>query len=144
MQTSKLTTHSCGFSSADDSEGDLGPLRRVRTKFTGEQISQLEKSFGKHQYLGAAQRRSTADRLHLTETQVKTWFQNRRMKLKREVQDMRAAEFLAPIALPPVTSFQHHAMSGQRARLCHPARALHCSPVHVQPLIQPLFAPCYF
>uniref|UniRef100_A0A672NH89 Homeobox domain-containing protein n=1 Tax=Sinocyclocheilus grahami TaxID=75366 RepID=A0A672NH89_SINGR len=67
--------------------------RRVRTKFSSEQISRLEKSFSKHKYLGATQRRRTAEKLQLSETQVKTWFQNRRMKLKREVQDARAAEF---------------------------------------------------
>ncbi|XP_056093175.1 ventral expressed homeobox [Rhinichthys klamathensis goyatoka] len=140
-----ITSDSCGYTSAsesddvaDDSEGESGARRRARTKFTSEQVARLEKSFSKHKYLGATQRRKIAEKLHLSETQVKTWFQNRRMKLKREVQDMRAAEFLVPTFLPPVTSFQHHATSGQRARLYYPARALQ---QRVHPV---LFAPCYF
>ncbi|XP_061546519.1 homeobox protein pv.1-like [Phycodurus eques] len=73
--------------------------RRVRTKFTPEQISRLLKIFDKHKYLEAGERVKTARKLGLTETQVRTWFQNRRMKLKREVQD------LAPQAQPVM--FQH-------------------------------------
>ncbi|KAK9964873.1 hypothetical protein ABG768_006006 [Culter alburnus] len=147
-------TNSCGYTSAsesdvgEDSEGESGPQRRVRTKFTSEQISSLEKTFSKHKYLGATQRRKIAEKLHLSETQVKTWFQNRRMKLKREVQDMRAADFFVPTVLPPVTSFQHHAMSGQRARLFYPARALQRIPVQQMPQQQHLhpmlFAPVTF
>uniref|UniRef100_A0A3P9ADW5 Homeobox domain-containing protein n=1 Tax=Esox lucius TaxID=8010 RepID=A0A3P9ADW5_ESOLU len=77
--------------------------RRLRTKFTTDQISRLERTFNKHKYLGATQRRKIAEKLKLSETQVKTWFQNRRMKLKREVQDLRP-EFFAPPAslLPPL------------------------------------------
>nr|XP_055025896.1 ventral expressed homeobox [Misgurnus anguillicaudatus] len=133
-------TNSCGYTSAsesgDDSEGETGPHRRLRTKFTTEQISCLEKTFNKHKYLGATQRRKIAEKLHLSETQVKTWFQNRRMKLKREVQDMRAAQYFVPTLLPPLTSFQHHAMSGQRA----PHVYIQRMPVQHQPM---LFTPCY-
>lgn len=44
--------------------------RRVRTKFTTEQIAKLEKIFSKHKYLDAGERMKTAQRLGLTETQV--------------------------------------------------------------------------
>ncbi|XP_039640715.1 ventral expressed homeobox [Perca fluviatilis] len=108
--------NSCGYTSGsesevgDDSEGEAGTQqRRMRTKFTSEQISKLEKAFRKHRYLGAMQRRKTAEKLNLSETQVKTWFQNRRMKLKREVQDLRP-EFLS---VPAALLFQHPALSGQ-------------------------------
>ena len=53
-----------------DAEKD-GPQRRVRTKFTPEQISKLEKIFNKHKYLDAGERVKTAQKLHLTETQVR-------------------------------------------------------------------------
>uniref|UniRef100_A0A8C2K112 Homeobox domain-containing protein n=1 Tax=Cyprinus carpio TaxID=7962 RepID=A0A8C2K112_CYPCA len=147
-------TNSCGYTSAsesdagDESEGESASQRRVRTKFSSDQISRLEKTFSKHKYLGATQRRRTAEKLQLSETQVKTWFQNRRMKLKREVQDMRAAEFFVPTVLPPVTSFQHHTVSGQRSRLYFPPQSLQRIPArqmapepHLHPM---LFAPCYF
>ncbi|XP_047459523.1 homeobox protein MSX-2-like [Mugil cephalus] len=111
--------NSCGYTSGsesevgDDSEGETAQQRRMRTKFTSEQITKLESTFNKHKYLGATQRRKIAEKLNLSETQVKTWFQNRRMKLKREVQDMRP-EFLAvPAALLPPVLIQHPFLSGQ-------------------------------
>uniref|UniRef100_A0A673GCC2 Homeobox domain-containing protein n=1 Tax=Sinocyclocheilus rhinocerous TaxID=307959 RepID=A0A673GCC2_9TELE len=122
---------------SDESEGESASQRRVRTKFSSDQISRLEKTFSKHKYLGASQRRRTAEKLQLSETQVKTWFQNRRMKLKREVQDARAAEFF--VVLPPVTSFQHHAASGQRERLYFPPQ------IPARQIPPPmLFPSCYF
>ncbi|XP_073690628.1 ventral expressed homeobox [Garra rufa] len=143
--------NSCGYSSgseSDESEGESGPQRRVRTKFSSDQISRLEKTFCKHKYLGATQRRKIAEKLELSETQVKTWFQNRRMKLKREVQDMRTADGFAPAVLPPVTVFQHHALSGQRPPLYYQPQSLQRIPARQmppQPHLHPLlFAPCYF
>ncbi|NWI08818.1 VENT1 protein, partial [Crypturellus soui] len=62
-----------------------GRARRLRTAFSAEQISTLESSFQRHQYLGAAERRKLAGRMQLSEVQIKTWFQNRRMKLKRQL-----------------------------------------------------------
>ncbi|NXX16509.1 VNT1B protein, partial [Podargus strigoides] len=59
--------------------------RRLRTAFSAEQLSTLESSFQRHQYLGAAERRKLAGRMRLSEVQIKTWFQNRRMKLKRQL-----------------------------------------------------------
>uniref|UniRef100_A0A3P8S5A5 Ventral homeobox n=1 Tax=Amphiprion percula TaxID=161767 RepID=A0A3P8S5A5_AMPPE len=102
-----------------------GPQRRVRTKFTPEQISKLEKTFNKHKYLDAGERVKTAQKLSLTETQVRTWFQNRRMKLKRELQD-----YLAPQVtfqhLPPV---QYQGMAGQRPLYAATDRAFYPLPV---------------
>ncbi|NXQ39854.1 VNT1B protein, partial [Catharus fuscescens] len=63
--------------------------RRLRTAFSAEQISTLESSFQRQQYLGAAERRQLAGRMRLSEVQIKTWFQNRRMKLKRQLQELR-------------------------------------------------------
>ncbi|KAM4702838.1 uncharacterized protein WCC33_011368 [Rhinophrynus dorsalis] len=76
---------------ASDEEGKMG--RRLRTAFTSDQISTLEKTFQKHRYLGAVERRKLAAKLRLSEVQIKTWFQNRRMKYKREIQDGRPDPF---------------------------------------------------
>lgn len=54
----------------DEMEKD-GPQRRVRTKFTTEQIDKLEKIFAKHKYLDAGERVKTAQKLNLSETQVR-------------------------------------------------------------------------
>lgn len=48
-----------------------GPQRRVRTKFSAEQIAKLEKIFNKHKYLDGGERVKTAQNLGLTETQVR-------------------------------------------------------------------------
>lgn len=67
---------SCGYTSGsesevgDDSEGEGAQQRRMRTKFTSEQVSKLENTFSKHKYLGATQRRKIAEKLKLSETQV--------------------------------------------------------------------------
>lgn len=55
-----------------DSEGEANSQqRRMRTKFTSEQINKLEKTFIKHKYLGATQRRKISEKLNLSETQVR-------------------------------------------------------------------------
>ena len=52
--------------------------RRARTAFTDHQLSVLELSFDRRKYLSVHERNDLATRLQLTETQVKTWYQNRR------------------------------------------------------------------
>lgn len=44
--------------------------RRLRTAFSAEQLSTLESSFQRQQYLGAAERRRLAGRMRLSEVQV--------------------------------------------------------------------------
>lgn len=54
----------------DDSEGEAVQQRRMRTKFSSEQIGKLEDAFSRRRYLGAGQRRRMAEKLQLSETQV--------------------------------------------------------------------------
>ena len=52
--------------------------RKARTAFTDHQLQTLEKSFERQKYLSVQDRMELAAKLQLTDTQVKTWYQNRR------------------------------------------------------------------
>ena len=58
--------------------------RKLRTVFTEKQLEGLETKFVEKKYLSVPDRMELASRLELSETQVKTWFQNRRMKCKKQ------------------------------------------------------------
>ncbi|PFX28123.1 barH-like 1 homeobox protein [Stylophora pistillata] len=58
--------------------------RRKRTAFTSFQLKCLEEKFMMNKYLTIAERDMLAKSLQLSNKQVKTWFQNRRTKWKRE------------------------------------------------------------
>ncbi|XP_050322828.1 ventral anterior homeobox 2 [Bactrocera neohumeralis] len=58
--------------------------KRPRTAFSASQIKALETEFERGKYLSVAKRTALAKQLHLTETQIKIWFQNRRTKWKRK------------------------------------------------------------
>nr|CDK60407.1 Clawless [Euperipatoides kanangrensis] len=66
--------------------------KKPRTSFSRMQICELEKRFHRQKYLASAERASLAKALKMTDAQVKTWFQNRRTKWRRQTAEEREAE----------------------------------------------------
>ncbi|EDV48234.1 homeobox protein B-H1 [Drosophila erecta] len=63
--------------------------RKSRTAFTNHQIFELEKRFLYQKYLSPADRDEIAASLGLSNAQVITWFQNRRAKQKRDIEELK-------------------------------------------------------
>ncbi|KAI4495248.1 hypothetical protein M0804_001449 [Polistes exclamans] len=68
--------------------------KRKRTAYNSHQLIDLENEFKRHRYLCRPRRIELAETLCLTERQIKIWFQNRRMKFKKneKVKDMLGIE----------------------------------------------------
>lgn len=73
------TGEKMGGSSTKDGKKE----KKGRATFSGNQIDELEKIFATNQYLTNQERHNLAERLQLSENQVKIWFQNRRTKCRR-------------------------------------------------------------
>ncbi|VDM74720.1 unnamed protein product [Strongylus vulgaris] len=90
--------YNCYLARSNNQSGSTNKTRRARTAFTYEQLVALENKFKTSRYLSVCERLNLAIQLHLTETQVKIWFQNRRTKWKKHNPGMDANSSPPPTA----------------------------------------------
>lgn len=64
--------------------GTVRKAKRIRTAFTSNQMMELEQEYARTRYLDRSRRIELAEILHLNERTIKIWFQNRRMKEKKD------------------------------------------------------------
>lgn len=58
--------------------------KRLRTAFSAEQLRALERTYSRHRYIDSEKRAELAKFLNIGDKCIKIWFQNRRMKEKKE------------------------------------------------------------
>lgn len=64
--------------------------RKARTCFTNQQIFELERRFVYKKYLSPSDRDEIAHSLGISGAQVITWFQNRRAKFRRDLEELKS------------------------------------------------------
>ncbi|XP_046994287.1 homeobox protein HMX3-like [Schistocerca americana] len=120
--------------------------KKTRTVFSRSQVFQLESTFDMKRYLSSSERAGLAASLHLTETQVKIWFQNRRNKWKRQLAAELEAANMAHAAqrLVRVPILYHEAAAAAAAAHHHAAQAQAQAGVSVSAASAPAGYPLYY
>lgn len=104
--------------------------RKPRVLFSQAQVLELECRFRMKKYLTGAEREAIAQKLNLSPTQVKIWFQNRRYKSKRgEIEEPASLKHKVAELPPQNISMWGHAHANH---LMHQTTAAHAHHAHHQ------------
>ncbi|CAG9534180.1 unnamed protein product [Cercopithifilaria johnstoni] len=77
----------------------LAGHKKPRTSFTKKQVASLESRFLAQKYLASTERVNLANQLEMSDMQVKTWFQNRRTKWRRQEAEEKEYEDKAKVKM---------------------------------------------
>ena len=90
----------------DSPHAKSSKAKKARASFTDHQVASLERRYKKQRYISPNERLILARSLGLQDQQVKTWFQNRRMKEKRVYADQgltHAPPMIPGLPYPPLS-----------------------------------------